>query len=208
VAKGKAKSKPKRELVDRRLARAISHPLRVEIMVEALRAPISPNEYVERRGGVLSNTAYHFRQLEKLGCLAVVDEVKRRGAVEHFYDITKRALLSDEDFARLPAPLQGGFNASIFSTFMQQGQEALEADTMDSRENKHLSWTPVKLDRVGFDRIMGMMGEVYRALGVEQMAAAGRMKKTGEPPIYTTVGLFGFESPEPKRRHEVKNKDA
>ncbi len=204
MAKVKVNSEPMRELVDRRLARAISHPLRVEIMVEALQAPISPNEYVERRGGVLSNTAYHFRQLEKLGCLAVVDEVKRRGAVEHFYEITKRALLSDEDFARMPAPLRGGFNASIFSTFMQRGQEAIESDTMDSRENKHLTWTPVKLDRAGFDRIMGMMGEVYAALGVEQMASADRMEESGDHPIYTTVGLFGFESPEPKRRHQVK----
>jgi hypothetical protein len=204
VGKAKAKRVPKRQLIDRRLAKAISHPLRVEIMVEALDAPISPNEFVDRRGGVLSNTAYHFRQLEKFGCLVVVDEVMRRGAVEHFYEITKRALLSDDDFAQMPAPFRGGFNASILSTFMQRGQEAVEADTMDSQENKHLPWTPVKLDKPGFDRIMGMVGEVYAALGVEQMAAAGRMKASGEEPIYTTVGLFGFESPAPKRRHQVQ----
>jgi DNA-binding transcriptional ArsR family regulator len=199
--KGKAKDNPRRPLVDVRLAKAISHPVRVEIMVEAVKAPISPAEYVARFGGSVTTVAYHFRELKKQDCLEIVDEQQRRGATEHFYAVTKRALLSDEDFAQLPAPLRGGFNASIFSTFMLQGQLALEADTMDSQRNKHVTWTPLKLDKQGFDRIMGMLSEVYEQAGVEQLASEARLDNSGEEPIYTTLGMFGFESPAPDRDH-------
>lgn len=202
--KGKAArpaDKSRRPLIDERLAKAISHPARVEIMVEAIKAPISPAEYVARFGGSVTTVAYHFRELKNQDCLEIVDEKPRRGAVEHFYGVTKRALLSDEDFARLPAPLRSGFNASIFSTFMLQGQLALEADTMDSQPNKHVTWTPLKLDKQGFDRIMDMLGELYEQAGVEQLASEGRLEESGEEPLYTTLGMFGFESPAPDRDH-------
>jgi hypothetical protein len=197
----KAADKPRRPLVDARLTKAISHPARVEIMVEAVKAPISPAEYVARFGGSVTTAAYHFRELKKQDCLEIVDEKQRRGATEHFYAVTKRALLSDEDFAQLPAPLRGGFNASIFSTFMLQGQLALEADTMDSQPNKHVTWTPLKLDKQGFDNLMARLKEVYDQAGVEQLASEGRLEKSGEEPIYTTLGMFGFESPAPDRDH-------
>jgi hypothetical protein len=170
-------------------------------MVEAVKAPISPAEYVARFGGTVTTAAYHFRELKNQDCLEIVDERQVRGATEHFYAVTKRALLSDEDFAQLPAPLRGGFNASIFSTFMLQGQLALEADTMDSQPNKHVTWTPLKLDKQGFDNLMARLKEVYDQAGVEQLASEARLEKTSEGPIYTTLGMFGFESPAPDRDH-------
>jgi DNA-binding transcriptional ArsR family regulator len=188
-----------RNLVDRRLAKAIAHPLRVEILIELGQAPMSPSEFAERFDFELSTVAYHFRELEKCGCLEIAEEAPRRGAVEHYYRATKRALFDDEGFAQLPPSVRGGFNASILTTFLDRAVEAMEADTMDSHDNKHLTWSPVKLDAEGFDRIMGMLGEVYTALGVEQFAAGERMVKSGEKPVYATVALAGFESPKPER---------
>jgi hypothetical protein len=191
------------ELVDRRLARAIGHPIRVEILVEVDRAPMSPNEFAQRSGHPLATVAYHFRELQKCGCLEVIDEVPRRGATEHFYEVTKRALFSAESFATLPASARGGFSATTLACFMRRAQEALEAQTFDSRESRHLTWRPLILDEQGFTRVMGMLDELYAALGVEQLAAAERLAKSGERAVYTTVGLAGFESPEPQREHAV-----
>jgi DNA-binding transcriptional ArsR family regulator len=201
----KAKRK-RRALIDERLVKAISHPLRIEILVELDRAPMSPSEYATRYGDELSTVSYHFRELEKAGCLTIVEEAPRRGAMEHYYEVTKRALFTDEAFAQMPAPVRGGFNASIVGTFSDRALEAIEADTMDSRENKHLTWTPVQLDETGFDRIMRMLGDVYTALGVEQLASAERMKASGETTIHSTVAMFGFESPAPERKNSKPGK--
>jgi hypothetical protein len=37
----------------------------------------------------LSSVSYHVRELAKLGALEIVEEEKRRGAVEHFYEPTE-----------------------------------------------------------------------------------------------------------------------
>lgn len=199
----KGRREATRNFIDPRLAAAISHPLRVEILVECDRAPISPIEYVRRHGGNLTNVAYHFRKLEQLDCLAVIDEVKRRGANEHIFAVTRRALLTDEDFAHLPANICGGFDAMIVNTFSDRVKEAIEAETIGSQGNQHLTWTPVQLDKEGFDRIMEALGEVFTLIGVEQLAARERIEKSGEDPIHTLVALFGFESPTPDRDHDL-----
>jgi hypothetical protein len=193
--------KARGDLVDRRLARAIGHPIRVEILVEVDRAPMSPNEFARRTGHPLATVAYHFRELQKCGCLEVIEEVPRRGATEHFYQVTARALFSAESFAKLPAPARGGISAATIACFMRRAQEALEAHTFDSHESRHLTWRPLTLDEEGFARVMAMLDELYAALGVEQLAAAERLAESGEPPVYTTVGLAGFESPKPQREH-------
>jgi hypothetical protein len=197
----RTEKKTRRDLVDRRLARAIGHPIRVEILVEVDRAPMSPNEFAKRSGHALATVAYHFRELQKCGCLEVIDEVPRRGATEHFYEVTTRALFSAESFASLPVSARGGFSATTLACFMRRAQEALEAQTFDSHESRHLTWMPLTLDEEGFARVMGMLDAVYDALGAEQLAAAERLARSGERPLHTTVGLAGFESPEPPREH-------
>lgn len=174
-------------------------------MVEMAKAPISPSEYANLAGARLTDVAYHFRALWKNDCIEIVDEQPVRGAMEHFYRVTKRALLSDDDFAQLPAPLSGGFNASILSTFMEQGQAALEAETMEAQKNKHLTWQTLKLDKQGFDELMNQLMKVYKRAGVEQLASETRLEKSGEEPIYTTLGMFGFESPRPVRKHDLSD---
>jgi hypothetical protein len=193
----------KRGVIDARLARAISHPLRVEIMVEVDRAPMSPREFMARRGGTMSNVAYHFRELAGCGCLELIAELPRKGSVEHVYDVAKRPLLSDEDFGGMPAPVRGGLNGSVLGLFVDRAVEALQAGTLEGREDWHLTWTPAKLDQRGFDRVMAMLAKVQELLAKEEEAAAQRMAESGEDPIHTTVGLFGFESPTPERDHDL-----
>lgn len=189
------------DLVVRRLAKAIQHPLRVEIFVEVDRAPMSPNEFSQRSGYPLSTVAYHFRELKKLGCVEVVEEVQRRGSNEHFYAVTTRNLFTADGLAALPVSLRNGVSATTLSCFMDRTREALEARTFDSRGNRHLTWTPLKLDEEGFDRVMSKLDEVFELLGAEQLAAEQRLAKSDEEPVFTTVGLIGFESPAPDRNH-------
>lgn len=191
------------QLIDARLAKAISHPLRVRIMAELDRGPMSPAEYVSQFGGNLENVAYHFRALMKSDCIRICGERPRRGAVEHFYECTKHALFSEEHFSVLPSSVKSGFSASILSTFMDQAAEALLTNTLDSHDARHLTWQRLKLDEEGFANVMERLEELFRWLPVEQMAAQERMKGSGEAPLNTTIALFGFECPMPERDHDL-----
>ena len=206
MAKGdKGQAGGARTFIDQRLTAAISHPLRVAILVECDRAPISPVEYVRRHGGNVTNVAYHFRKLEELGCLTLIGEVKRRGANEHIFAVTKRALITGTDFAQMPANIRGGFDAMIVNTFAERVIEANEAGTLENHPDHHLAWTPLRLDKAGVDRIMDKLGELFTLLGVEQLAARERIEESGEQPIHATVALFGFESPAPERDHDLSD---
>jgi DNA-binding transcriptional ArsR family regulator len=77
---------------DQELVRALSHPIRVEIL-QALEGRIaSPAEIsreIDRRPGVVS---YHASTLLKCGCLELVHSRGRRGAIENFFAVTPRSL--------------------------------------------------------------------------------------------------------------------
>jgi DNA-binding transcriptional ArsR family regulator len=195
------------ELIDARFAKAIAHPLRIRIMVELDRGPMSPAEFVSQFGGNVENVAYHFRILKECDCARICGERPRRGAVEHFYESTKRALFSEEEFSALPTSIKSGMSASTLSTFMDRAAEALMTNKLDSHDTRHLTWQPLTLDEEGFENVMARMEDLFRWLPVEQMAAKERMKRSGESPMNATVGLFGFESPMPEREHELPLED-
>lgn len=77
--------------LDQELVKALSHPLRVEIL-ETLRDRIaSPTELsreMDQRLGVIS---YHARTLVKCGCLELVHAERRQGTIESFFGITPRS---------------------------------------------------------------------------------------------------------------------
>lgn len=187
------------------LAKALTHPLRVEILAEINKAPISPKEFTAQRPDErkLSNSAYHFRELAKHGLIEVVEETRRRGVYEHHYAPVARAFYGDIRWENLPDSINGSMNFTILKTFSEQVVEAIEADTFDSHDNCHFTWTLVKLDEQGWDKTMAKLLKVYEELREEEVEAAERMHKSGEKPVHTTVGLAGFESPGPVREKRL-----
>jgi DNA-binding transcriptional ArsR family regulator len=78
------------EAIDERLVRALSHPLRVQILEILSERIASPNDLSEELGVELTHVAYHTRTLNRCGCLELVDTAQRRGATEHFYRTAAR----------------------------------------------------------------------------------------------------------------------
>jgi DNA-binding transcriptional ArsR family regulator len=70
------------------LAKALSHPLRIEILEDLGDGRTSPNQFSNGQDESLGAVSYHFKVLEKLGCLELVDTAQKRGALEHIYAIT------------------------------------------------------------------------------------------------------------------------
>lgn len=78
------------EALDQRLVRALSHPLRVQILEILSERIASPNDLSEELGVELTHVAYHTRTLDRCGCLELVDTAQRRGATEHYYRTAAR----------------------------------------------------------------------------------------------------------------------
>src|SRR3954452_13075637 len=76
--------------IEKRLARALSHPLRVQILEILSERVASPHDLSEELGVELTHVAYHTRTLDRCGCLELVDTAQRRGATEHYYRTAAR----------------------------------------------------------------------------------------------------------------------
>ena len=76
------------------IVRALSHPVRVEIL-QALHGRIaSPIELSREIGQRPAVVSYHTGTLLKCGCLELVHSRPRRGAIENFFAVAPRSLIS------------------------------------------------------------------------------------------------------------------
>jgi DNA-binding transcriptional ArsR family regulator len=90
---------------DPRYIKAINHPVRARILAMLRERQASPNELASWLKDVsLGATSYHVRTLHQLGLIDLVDEQRRRGAVEHYY----RAVALPE-----PARAAGGLSRQV-----------------------------------------------------------------------------------------------
>ena len=88
------------------VARALGHPLRLQIMRELRsRKTVSPKELADALRTPLGNTSYHVSVLREAGAVEIVELVPRRGAMEHRYGLAKtpRAALVNQLLDQLAA---------------------------------------------------------------------------------------------------------
>ena len=72
--------------LDERLAKALSHRLRVQILRRLEEAgEASPKELAQALGEPVGNISYHVCILRELDCVELVRTEPRRGALAHFY---------------------------------------------------------------------------------------------------------------------------
>src|ERR687887_1354470 len=90
------------EPIDRRLVKAMAHPLRHRILSRLNERVASPKELADEFCEPLGNVSYHMRILADLGCVELVRTEQRRGALEHYYRAMMRPFFNDREWARIP----------------------------------------------------------------------------------------------------------
>lgn len=184
------------EVIDQRLVRALAHPLRVKILEILTERVTSPNRLSGDLDAGLSHVAYHTRALDKCGCLELVDTAKRRGATEHFYKASPNSFISDRIWRRVPRALLGGVSGATLQSFMDRAVAALEAGSIDSREDTTLYWMPVQLDEEGWDRVTATMEEtVNKVLAAEAESKQRLARRKDRGAISAIIGVASFETP-------------
>lgn len=182
-----------------RLAKLMADELRIKIVRELNAREMSPKEFFEEfGGGSLSRVSHAFDLLFEYGWLRLVRTEtggRRRGAVEHFYRATGPAAFYDDVWAPLPHSMKEMVSGGIFEEFSERVREAMEARTIDAREDGHFSWSPFRLDLQGWKNVIAKVNALFFWLFEEQERASARMAESGEEPIPMTVALAAFESP-------------
>jgi len=185
----------------------LKHPLRVRILEVLNEGPRSPSQFVEEGlipkehfsnyQQALSLASYHFRELEKEGCLEVVESIPRRGAIEHVYRGMARVYFNDSEFEGMPRQTRRQLSRISLQGLIARADRAVSEDTFDARTDRHLTWMPMQLDERGWNEVIAALAATFGELTEIRHAAGDRLAASGDEVLPTTVAMLGFESPPP-----------
>jgi hypothetical protein len=177
------------------LAKALSHPIRVRILM-SMNAPkrrLSPVGYSDETDEMLSKSAYHFRCLKDAGLIELVDKIPRRGSFEHVYEATAKAMAWTKTWEALPSVVKQTFTATVLSGFVLAVGDAVDAGTFEAR-NSHFSWSSMRVDEEGWSKMLAILQRSLEEMIELEEESADRLGE-GEGFI-ASFALSGFESPD------------
>lgn len=179
---------------DRRLIKALGHPVREHILAVLNERIASASEIGEELGADVSSFYHHIEELEKLECIEKVATRQRRGAKEHFFR-AKRTLVFDETrWQTLPASIKADVAVSSLQYLFDDVVNALEEGTLDARDERHVSWVPAEFDPQGWVEARDLMDRTLEQLAEIQEGAALRLAQGRGPGLPATMAILAFET--------------
>lgn len=162
--------------VDVRLAKALSHPLRQQLLMALSGRVASPSDLADELGARLGDVSYHTRQLHEHGCLELVRTERRRGAIKHFYTASLRFELEDEQWRTLPPSARRRLAGEVLTEIWRDVSRASQDDRL-AGDSVHISRTLLQLDGTGWDELQKLLRTV-----VEQALEIGARsaERTGD----------------------------
>jgi len=178
--------------IDQELVKALAHPIRIHILEELQNRMASPSELSKETGHSVGVISYHANTLASYGCLELVRTEPRRGALEHFFRATPRSFIGHQDWRRAPRSVRPGVTGAAVGTFFDKAAEAVDAGTIDGRDDTTLNWMSINVDEAGWREVAEIMDRALQLVtGVHARSAARRVEDDEIPVI---VGFASFEA--------------
>lgn len=170
--------------------------MRVRILEALQGRTASPTELAREFGESLGVVSYHANALLDVGCIEQVRTQPKRGTIEHFYTAVPRSFIGHQDWRNAPLSVRGGVTGEALRTFAAKVTAAIEADTIDRREDTTLNWMPMTVDEQGWREAAEILDRALR--GLQEVASTSRERLGGADGIPMVTGLAAFEVPPEK----------
>ncbi len=182
-----------RETIDQDLVRALGHPMRVRILEALQGRTASPTELAREFRESLGVVSYHTNALLEVECIEQIRTQPKRGTVEHFYTARPRSFIGHQDWRDAPLSIRGGVTSEAIRTFVDKVGAALDADTIDGREDTTLNWMPIVVDEQGWRESAEILDRALKELMA--VATASRERLGDEDGIPVVTAMAAFEAP-------------
>jgi DNA-binding transcriptional ArsR family regulator len=192
--------KPHTDITDPTIARALAHPLRLQILSQLEKETASPSDLSKELDAPLGVVSYHVRQLADSGLIKLVKRTPRRGAIEHHYRAEPRPRISDDAWADVPAVVKEATVASAISALSTRVNAAATLGAF-SRSDAHLSRTDVVVDAQGWSELAEVLADTLKRVEKIETESAKRLKRANHAgDLKATVALLLFETvfPDPR----------
>jgi DNA-binding transcriptional ArsR family regulator len=177
------------ETSEARIAKALAHPLRARILQRLGERVASPGELAVELGAPLGVVSYHVRMLREYDCVELVRTEPRRGALQHYYKATARAVLDAEQRRTLPAALRSELSGETLQGLVDDLSAAADAGALADPETL-VSRTPLELDERGWRKLNRLLARTQeQALAIAEESAG----RGGEGRFAAELGLLHFK---------------
>ncbi|HEY7633622.1 MAG TPA: winged helix-turn-helix domain-containing protein [Thermoleophilaceae bacterium] len=186
--------KPYADITDTETVKALSHPLRVQILRLLEEKDGSPVEIATALDLPVNRVSYHMRQLARFDLIKLVKTTPRRGAVEHHYRLQARPRISDKAWGEVPEIVKQAMTGAAVEQILQHVHASAAQGGFD-RADAHLSRADVILDERGWKEIAKELSTMLTRVEKVQAASAERLKKADhEGEIRGTVVMALLET--------------
>lgn len=178
-----------------RLCKALSHPLRSEILTILCRRTASPSELANELEEPVGKVSHHIRQLVKWDCAEPVSERTVRGATEHFYRATTRNYVRLEDAQGMHPAIADHYAGQVMEEILVDFLAAAEADTLKTQEDLHLTTTILVMDSEGYAEALDIEERARLELLEVEARSADRMARSKEAITRVSSSRLCFRLP-------------
>lgn len=189
-----------RKEIDKKNVKSMANGMRTQLLTILNERPNSTTRIAKELGVEFGDIIYDIEVLRDSGLIEIVKEVKVRGAVEIFYRATARAYLDPDEWLSVADPVRGNLRASLFRTLIDDAVAALDEGTYDSREGAHMSWSPLIVDKQGWEALTALLlNTMEKAVEIHENSEE-RLIADDEKGISCTVSILGYPSAHDERK--------
>src|SRR3954452_2121235 len=186
------------ETSEARIAKALAHPLRAQILKRLGERVASPGELAAELGAPLGVVSYHVRMLREYECVELVRTEPRRGALQHFYRATARPTLDEDQWRTLPAGLRKELAGETIQALVDDLAAATDAGQLEDPELV-VTRIPLELDERAFKKLNRLLARNHeQALAIAAQSAA--RTSASEDAFATELAILHFKRAPPSSR--------
>jgi predicted transcriptional regulator len=187
-----------KRFMDPRIVKALGHPIREHLLAVFNERIASGSEIGEEIDADVSSFYHHVEELEKLGCIELVETKQRRGGREHFFEAKATGLFDDRAWENVPATVRMDLTVDILQRLFDDVIAALEAKILSVDPDQHVSWTPSMFDAQGWDEVKRELDETLKRVTEIRRKSSQRLELSGERGMPATIGILAFKMPAPE----------
>jgi DNA-binding transcriptional ArsR family regulator len=194
---------------DAKLAKALAHPLRAQILERLEHHTASPSELADELAAPLGNVSYHVRILAEAGLIELVRTTRRRGATEHHYRAVPDAPPGQLGLTAPTSPSAGA--AEDRDTAQDPVRETVEEirgrvrasdDDHRAASGAHITRTPLVLDDLAWEELheaVERLHDLALRLQLESAPRLRRVQHANEREANLVLMFFESSDPAPAR---------
>lgn len=180
-------------LIDPRILKAQSHPVRAEILNILSEGPSSPSRMHRRMEvGSLQVVCHHIKVLREVGLIELIRVEPRGNRKEHIYRATKRQYFTLEEWLAVDPKFRDPVIGTILRQISDDTGRAAAEGRFSEFPDSHLSRSPIELDALGWKEVVEILEIALEGILEAHARSKERAQVTGEALMIARVVMMQF----------------